>query len=130
MTENELAKIVFHLALKIHKKLGPGLLEKSYEECLGYELAQARLIFERQKAMPLVYEDVRLEAGYKVDFLIENKLIVEIKTVQNIEDVHISQTLTYLRLSHCKLALLINFNVVLLKTGVRRLILGQLINEH
>jgi len=92
MTENELAKIVFHLALKIHKTLGPGLLEKTYEECLNYELNKIGLTFERQKAMPLVYETEKLEAGYRVDFLIENKLIVEIKTVQNIDDVHISQT--------------------------------------
>ena len=129
MSENELAKIVFNLALKIHKALGPGLLEKTYEECLHYELTKSGIAFERQKAMPLIYETEKLEAGYRVDFLIENKLIIEIKTVQSIEDVHISQTLTCLRLSHCKLALLINFNVVLLKNGVRRLILGQLIND-
>jgi len=129
MTENELATRVLGLALRIHKSLGPGLLEKSYEECLNYELINANLYFERQKPLPLIYNDVKLETGYRVDFLIENKLIVEIKAVQNIDEIHISQALTYLRLSNCRLALLINFNVVLLKTGIKRLILGQLIND-
>ena len=129
MTENELSTKVIGLAIRIHKALGPGLLEKTYEECLKFELIKVGLNFECQKAMPLIYENVHLETGFRLDFLIENKLVVEIKAVQNIDDIHISQVLTYLRLSHCKLALLINFNVVLLKNGVRRLILGQLIND-
>src|SRR6478609_1741874 len=108
MTENELSTKVIGLAIKIHKSLGPGLFEKTYEECLNYELTNENLQFERQKALPLIYDEVKLKTGYRVDFLIENKLVVEIKAVENIDAIHISQTLTYLRLSNCKLGLLLN----------------------
>lgn len=126
MTENEIAKIVFDLGLKVHKILGPGLLESSYEECLFYEINKYGLIVEKQKALPLVYEDVKLEIGYRIDIIIENKLIVEVKAVEALNDIHLAQILTYLKLTNCKLGLLINFNSVLFKNGVRRVINGSL----
>jgi GxxExxY protein len=126
MTENEIATQVVDAALKIHKTLGPGLLEKAYEECLAYELRKRALYVEQQKGFPLTYEEVNLEVGYRADLLVEHKLIVEIKSVRALQDNDTAQVLTYLKLSDCKLGLLINFNVSLLKNGIRRLILGQL----
>jgi GxxExxY protein len=126
MTENEISKIVFECALKVHKVLGPGLLESAYEECLFYELKKANLKVEKQKSLPLVYEEVKLDVGYRIDILVEDKFIVEIKAVETLNDVHLAQLLTYLKLSDCKLGLLINFNVKLFKEGVRRVINGTL----
>lgn len=126
MTENEISKIVFESALKVHKALGPGLLESAYEECLFYELKKFNLKVEKQKALPLVYEDVKLNVGYRIDIIVEDKFIVEVKSVEILNDVHLAQLLTYLRLSDCKLGLLINFNVKLLKEGVRRVVNGML----
>ena len=126
ITEDEISKIVFEAALKVHKVLGPGLLESAYEECLFYELKKSNLKVEKQKQLPLVYEEVRLEVGYRIDIIIEDKFIVEIKSVEALNDVHLAQILTYLRLTDCKLGLLINFNVKLLKNGVRRVINGTL----
>ena len=126
MDENEISKIVFESALKIHKVLGPGLLESAYEECLFYELKKYDFKVEKQKQLPLIYEEVRLDVGYRIDIIIEDKFIVEIKSVEALTDVHLAQLLTYLRLSNCKLGLLINFNVSLLKNGVRRVINGTL----
>lgn len=126
MTENEIASQVVDAALKIHKALGPGLLEKAYEECLAYELRKRGLYVEQQKGFPLTYEEVKMEIGYRTDLLIEHKLIVEIKSVRALQDNDTAQVLTYLRLSECRLGLLINFNVSLLKNGIKRLILGQL----
>ena len=126
MTENELSKIVFEAGMKVHKTLGAGLLESAYEECLFYELQKIGLFVEKQKALPLVYEDVKLEAGYRIDLLVERKLVVEIKSVEALNDLHLAQILTYLKLSGCKLGLLMNFNTVLLKFGVKRVINGQL----
>ena len=126
MTENEIAKIVFEKGLKVHKALGPGLLESSYEECLYYELCKSGLQVEKQKALPLVYEDVKLEVGYRTDLIIDNKLIVELKAVDALNEIHLAQILTYLRLSGCKLGLLINFNTLMFKDGVRRVINGTL----
>lgn len=126
ITEDEISKIVFEAALKVHKALGPGLLESAYEECLFYELKKSNLKVEKQKPLPLVYEEVRLEVGYRIDIIIEDKFIVEIKSVEALNDVHLAQLLTYLRLTDCKLGLLINFNVKLLKNGVRRVINGTL----
>ena len=126
LTENEIAKVVFESGLKVHKALGPGLLESAYEECLFYEFSNKGLFFERQKGLPLIYEDVRLDIGYRVDFLIENKFILEIKSVEALTDIHLAQVLTYLKLSNCKLGLLINFNVLLFKDGVKRVINGSL----
>ena len=126
MTENEIASIVFESALKVHKRLGPGLLESAYEECMFYELKKTNLKVEKQKALPLIYDEVRLDVGYRLDLIIEEKFIVEIKSVESLNDIHLAQILTYLRLSNCKLGLLINFNVILLKNGVKRVINGTL----
>ena len=126
MSENDISKIVFECALKVHQKLGPGLLESAYEECLYYELNKHNFKIEKQKKLPLIYEDVKLDAGYRIDLLIDEKFIVEIKDVEDLTDVHLAQLLTYLRLSNCKLGLLINFNVSLLKYGVKRVINGRL----
>lgn len=121
MTENELSKIVVNCAFKVYKSLGPGLLESAYEECLFYELNKIGLKIEKQKALPLVYEEVKLEIGYRIDLIIENKLIVEIKSVETLNDVHFAQLLTYLKLTNSKLGLLINFNVALIKNGIKRI---------
>ncbi len=126
ITEDEISKIVFECALKVHKILGPGLLESAYEECLYYELKKTNLKIEKQKSLPLIYEEVKLEIGYRIDIIIEDKFIVEVKSVEALNDVHLAQLLTYLKLSNCKLGLLINFNVKLLKDGVRRVINGTL----
>jgi GxxExxY protein len=122
MNENELAKIVFNAGLKVHKALGAGLLESAYEECLYYELRKLGLFVEKQKALPLIYEEVKLDAGYRIDLLVERKVIIEIKSVESLNDLHLAQILTYLKLSKCKLGLLINFNTVLFKNGVKRVV--------
>lgn len=122
MTENELSKIVFNCALKVHQNLGPGLLESAYEECLFYELMKTGLDIQKQKALPLVYEEVKLDVGYRIDIIIENKLILEIKSVEALNDIHFAQLLTYLKLTNCKLGMLINFNVLLIKNGIKRVV--------
>lgn len=126
MNENELSKIVFEAGLKVHRTLGPGLLESAYEECLYFELNKLNLRVEKQKALPLVYEEVKLDAGYRVDLMVEGKLVLEIKSVEALNDLHLAQILTYLKLSHCNLGLLMNFNTVLFKDGVRRVINGSI----
>jgi len=123
MQLNDLSHRIIGCAMKVHTALGPGLLESAYEECLCYEFSKCGLRFERQKPMPLVYESVKLDAGYRVDLLIENQVIVEVKAVEVLTDVHTAQVLTYLKLSGCKLGLLINFHVAHLRDGVKRLIL-------
>jgi len=120
MSKNELSRIVFNCALKVHQTLGPGLLESAYEECLFYELKNAGLEIEKQKSLPLIYETVKLDFGYRLDIIIENKLILEIKSVDTLNEVHFAQLLTYLKLTNCKLGLLINFNVSLIKNGIKR----------
>jgi GxxExxY protein len=120
LTENEIARVIVDCAFKVHKALGPGLLESSYEECLSYELTRAGLSVEKQKPLPLVYEQVRLEVGYRIDILVSGKVVVEVKSVEALNDVHLAQLLTYLKLSGCRLGLLINFNVALIKDGIRR----------
>ena len=122
MTENEISKIIFETALKVHKALGPGLLESAYEECMFYELKKAGLFVEKQKPLPLIYEEVKLEIGYRVDIIVENKVIVEVKSVDALNDVHLAQILTYLKLSGSKLGMLINFNVALIKNGIKRVV--------
>lgn len=122
MTENEISKVVFNCALEVHKALGPGLLESAYEECLFYKLRQSGLQVEQQKPLPLVFEEVKMEIGYRLDLLVENKVIIEIKAVESLNDVHLAQILTYLKLSGCKLGLLINFNVALIKDGIKRVV--------
>ena len=122
MTENELSRIVFDCALKVHQSLGPGLLESAYEKCLFYELKKIGLRVEKQKPLPLIYEEVKLDVGYRIDIIVENKLIIENKSVEALNDVHFAQLLTYLKLTNCKLGLLINFNVSLIKNGVKRVV--------
>ncbi|MBP6731053.1 MAG: GxxExxY protein [Chitinophagales bacterium] len=124
MNENNLSKLVFEAALNVHRKLGPGLLENSYKECLHYELTKEGLFVEKEKALPLVYEQVKLDIGYRIDLMVENKVIIETKAVEALNDVHLAQVLTYLKLSNCKLGLLINFNVTLLKNGFKRVVNG------
>ncbi|KAF2515094.1 GxxExxY protein [Flavobacterium salilacus subsp. salilacus] len=126
MTENEISRIVFNSALKVHQALGPGLLESAYCECLCYELNKTGLYVEKQKPLPLIYEEVKLDAGYRIDIMLENKFIIEVKSVDQLNDIHLAQLLTYLKLSDCKLGLLINFNVLLIKNGIRRVINGTL----
>jgi GxxExxY protein len=120
MTENEISEKVIGCAIQVHRELGPGLLESSYEECLYYELVQAGLLVEKQKPLPLVYKEVKLECGYRIDLMIEKKVIVEVKAVEALNDIHMAQILTYLKLSKVKLGLLMNFNVTLLKSGIKR----------
>ena len=126
MIENELSNKVIGLAIEVHKALGPGLLESAYKECLFYKIKQEGLKVEKEKPMPLVFEDVHLECGYRMDLLVENKLVIEIKSVDALNDVHLAQTLTYMKLGNFKLGLLINFNVTLLKNGLKRVINGSL----
>ncbi len=126
MNENQIAALIVKSALDVHKSLGPGLLESAYDVCLKYKLEQLGLKVESQKPLPLSLEGVRMEAGYRVDQLVEKKVIIEIKSVESLNDLHFAQILTYLKLSNCKLGFLINFNTVLLKDGIRRVINGQL----
>ncbi|MFD2942248.1 GxxExxY protein [Flavobacterium notoginsengisoli] len=120
MTENEISNIVIGLAIEIHKKLGPGLLENVYKECLFYKIKECGLLVEKEKALPLVFEEVKLDCGYRIYLLVENKFLIEIKTVESLTVNHLAQTLTYLKLGNFRLGLLINFNESLLKNGVRR----------
>ncbi len=122
MTENQLSREIIGAALEVHKILGPGLLESAYETSLARELDLRGIEFEKQVALPLVYKDVTCEVGYRLDLLIEKKVIMEIKSVETITDVHVAQVLTYLKLTNCRLGLLINFNVKLLKNGIKRLV--------
>lgn len=122
MNENSLSHLTINRALKIHSSLGPGLLESAYQECLFYELLKAGLKVEKERSLPLVYKTVKLECGYRVDLFVENKMIIEVKSVEAVNDVHLAQVLTYLKLSGCKLGLLLNFNVALMKEGIRRVV--------
>jgi len=125
-SENELSKIVFDAALKVHKALGPGLLESAYQEYLYHELKKTELFVQKEKPLPLIYETVKLDCGYRLDIIIEDKLIIEVKSVESLTDIHLAQVLTYLKLSNCKLGLLINFNILMIKDGFRRVINGAL----
>ena len=126
MTENEIAKKVIGISIEVHKVLGPGLLESAYKECLFYKLQEAGLFVQKEKPMPLVFEEVKLECGYRIDILVENKVVIELKSVDALNDIHLAQTLTYMKLGNYKLGLLINFNVTLLKNGLKRVINGTL----
>lgn len=119
---NRLTEAIIQAAIEVHRTLGPGLLESAYEACLAFELAQRGLKVEQQKPLPVVYKDVRLDCGYRLDLLVEDKVIVEIKAVDQLLPVHEAQLLSYLRLSGCKVGLLINFNVKVLRSGIRRLV--------
>jgi GxxExxY protein len=116
-------KKVLDCSFKVHTELGPGLLESAYEECLFFELSQSGIKVEKQKPLPLIYKEVKLETGYRVDLLVENQIIIEVKSVDTLADIHLAQILTYMKLSKCKLGLLVNFNVCHLKEGIKRVIL-------
>ncbi len=123
MNIEDVFKKILDCSFQVHTALGPGLFESAYEECLYFELLQSGLKVEKQKALPLVYKEVKLDAGYRVDLLVENSVIVEIKSVEGFCDIHMAQILTYMKLSACKLGLLVNFNVKHLKDGIRRVII-------
>ena len=123
LLHEELTGSILHCAYKVHSALGPGLLESAYEECLHYELDKAGLKVIKQKPMPLIYEEKRLDLGYRIDLLVESKVIIEIKSVDALNPVHFAQLLTYMKLSECRIGFLINFNVKSLKDGIKRVIL-------
>jgi GxxExxY protein len=125
MDREHIIKTILDCSFKVHTELGPGLLESSYEACLAYELKNCGLFIEVQKALPLIYNQVKLEIGYRIDLLVENEVIVEVKSVDALNDLHLAQILTYLKLSNKKIGILINFNVLSLKNGVKRVI-----NKH
>ncbi|GIL23702.1 MAG: hypothetical protein BroJett042_22150 [Bacteroidota bacterium] len=122
MTENELSKIVVNACFQVHRELGPGLFESVYEQCLYFELVQAGLHVERQKELPVIYKSLKMEFGFRTDLIVNQKLIVEIKSQEAIAPVHHKQLLTYLRLSGLKLGLLVNFNEALIKDGIQRIV--------
>jgi GxxExxY protein len=122
IVENEISQLIIGCAIKVHTALGPGLLESAYEECLYYELVKEGLKVEKQKALPLIYEEIKLEVGYRLDLIVEDKVIIEIKACEGLNDVHLAQVLTYLKLSNVKLGLLINFNVTRVKDGIKRVV--------
>lgn len=123
MTEDQISRIILDCAFKVHTKLGPGLLESAYRTCLAYELRKAGLTVEEEKALPLIYEEIKIECGYRIDLLVNSKVVIELKTVEAFTDVHQAQILTYMKLSGSHLGLLINFYVKSLKDGIKRLIL-------
>jgi GxxExxY protein len=120
MTENEISNKIIGIAIDVHRSLGPDLLESAYKECLYYRLRKEGLVVEKEKPMPLIYEEVKLECGYRIDILVESKVVIEVKSVEALNEVHLAQTLTYMKLGGYKLGLLVNFNVSLLKDGIRR----------
>ncbi len=122
MEINQITSLVIGCAIEVHKNLGPGLLESAYEECLAFELKNAGLKIERQKPAPVVYKEIKLDCGYRIDLLVEDVLVIELKTVDAFNPVHEAQILTYMKFSKKPIGLLINFNVKLLKHGLRRLI--------
>lgn len=121
MNENEISKIIVDCCFKVHNQLGPGLLESVYEEVLSYELIKRGLKIERQKGIPVLYDDIKMELGFRADIIVENKVIIELKSIDAIAPVHSKQLLTYLRLTNLKLGLLINFNEALIKDGIKRI---------
>jgi GxxExxY protein len=122
MIDNEITHEIIGAAMEVHKRLGPGLLESAYEECLSFELRQLNLRVDRQIGVPVVYKEVKLECGYRIDLLVEGRVVVELKSIEGLAPIHEAIILTYLRLSGHKIGLLINFNVAVLKDGVRRFI--------
>jgi GxxExxY protein len=120
METNEITRIIIGCAIEVHKLLGPGLLESAYEECLSYELNKKGLSLKRQLATPVIYKDIKLECGYRIDLLVEETVVLELKSVESINPVHETQILTYMRFSNKQTGLLINFNVTVLKNGIKR----------
>jgi GxxExxY protein len=124
MTENELSNKIIGLSIEVHTALGPGLLESAYKECLYYKISKSGIYVEKEKPMPLVLEEVKLDCGYRIDLVVENKVVIETKSVDALNDIHLAQVLTYLKLGNYKLGLLINFNVLKLKDGIKRVVNG------
>ena len=122
MSENELSKLIIGCAIEVHKQLGPGLLESAYQECLLYELKLKGLKVKKEKPIPIVYKEIKLDHGYRIDLLVEDKVVNELKTVERFTDVHLAQVLTYLKLGNYKLGLLLNFHTTVLKNGIKRII--------
>ena len=122
MNDNELTGRIIGIAIDVHRILGPGLLENAYKECLFYKLQKSGIHCIKEKPMPLIFEGVKMDCGYRIDILVEDKIVIEIKSVEMLTDVHLAQTLTYIKLGNYRLGLLINFNVKLLKNGIRRVI--------
>jgi len=120
---NEITEKIIGAAIAVHKELGPGLLESAYEACLVYELVQSGLKVESQKPLPVSYRSVHIDCGYRIDLLVEDEVILELKSIEKLEPIHEAQILSYLKLSGYKIGLLINFNVSLLKNGIRRFVL-------
>ena len=120
MELNEITQKIIGCAIKVHKNLGPGLLESAYEECLSYELIKNGLVIKRQQPTPVIYKEIKLECGYRIDILVENSVVVELKVVDEFNPVHEAQILTYMKFSNKSLGLLINFNVTILRNGIRR----------
>ena len=120
MFENEITERIIGCAIKVHVALGPGLLESAYESCLYYELVKLGLFVERQRAVPLFYKEIKVDCGFRADLVVERKVIVEVKSVEALNEIHLMQTITHLKLTTCKVGLLINFNVIRLKDGIRR----------
>lgn len=122
MTDYELTQTVIGCAMKVHTALGPGLLESAYQECLCFELMRNGLFAEKEKPMPLIYSEVKLDCGYRVDIMVERRLVLEIKAVEAIHDVHLAQVLTYLKLADLRLGLILNFHVLHLRDGIKRVV--------
>jgi GxxExxY protein len=120
MTTNELTEKIIGCCIKVHTNLGPGLLESAYQQCLYYEIGKAGLKVEFEKPMPLIYEEVKLDCGYRIDLFVENEIVLELKAVEFLNDIHLAQILTYLKLANKPTGLLINFNVPKLKDGIKR----------
>ncbi|MFV0377487.1 MAG: GxxExxY protein [Mangrovibacterium sp.] len=119
---NEITEKIIGAAIKVHRALGPGLLESAYQACLYYELVKLGLKVEKEKPLPLIYEEVKLDCGYRIDLLIEGKIIIELKAVESLTDIHMAQMISYLKLADCQLGLLINFNVTQLTKGIKRVV--------
>jgi GxxExxY protein len=124
MTENELTNKIIGLAIEVHNAFGPGLLGSAYKECLYYNIRKTGLYVEKEKPLPLIFQEVKLDCGYRIDLLIENKVVLEIKSVVALSDIHFAQILTYLKVGNYKLGLLMNFNVLKLKDGIKRVVNG------
>lgn len=120
--DNEITNKIIGCAIEVHRHLGPGLLESAYQECLYYELVKSGLIIEKEKPLPIVYKEIKLNHGYRIDLLVNDKIVIEVKSVDYIMDVHLAQVLTYLKLGKYQLGLLLNFNVTSLKSGIKRVI--------
>jgi len=122
MTENELSNRIIGLAIEVHSALGPGLLESAYKECLFYKIWSSGLDVEKEKPMPLIFDDAKLDCGYRIDLLVDKKVVIEVKSVESINEVHMAQLITYMRFENYKLGLLLNFHVLKLKDGIKRVV--------